>query len=87
MAMPINEWDEMPWQKIDKEYISSMECEAFYSVGYDIDPNNRKRYILMARYEYNYLHFIAHSLDHFRSNSIFPVVESILSLKKIRKTR
>ncbi|XP_024224399.1 membrane metallo-endopeptidase-like 1 [Bombus impatiens] len=47
MAMPINEWDEMPWQKIDKEYISSMECEAFYSVGYDIDPNNRKRYILM----------------------------------------
>ncbi|XP_033204021.1 neprilysin [Bombus vancouverensis nearcticus] len=46
MAMPINEWDEMPWQKIDKEYISSMECEAFYSVGYGIDPNNRKRYIL-----------------------------------------
>ncbi|XP_068973518.1 neprilysin-like [Bombus flavifrons] len=46
MAMPISEWDEIPWQKIDKEYISSMECETFYSIEYEIDPNNKKRYIL-----------------------------------------
>lgn len=87
MAMPVSEWDEIPWQKIDKEYISSMECETFYSVGYQIDPDNRKRYILTVSYEYNYLNFIAHSLDHFRNNSVFLVVESLFSLKKIRKTR
>lgn len=46
MAMPVNEWNETPWQKMDEEYISSMECEAFYSLGYDIDPDNRQRYIL-----------------------------------------
>ena len=45
MAMPVSEWNEIPWQKIDKEYIL-MESEAFYSFDYDIDPNNRKRYIL-----------------------------------------
>ncbi|XP_043579568.1 membrane metallo-endopeptidase-like 1 [Bombus pyrosoma] len=46
MAMPVSEWDEIPWQKIDKEYISSIECKAFYFFDYEFDPNNKKRYIL-----------------------------------------